>query len=56
MMYGSAKDAVLHLTRCAATGLGEHNVEGQFRVSWRDRLLAKALGLEIAPPTAVRNL
>lgn len=48
MIYGAAKAAVLHLTRCAAMELGEHNVRvnsvspGAIATG----ILAKALGVE----------
>jgi NAD(P)-dependent dehydrogenase (short-subunit alcohol dehydrogenase family) len=48
MIYGAAKAAVLHLTRCAAMELGEHNVRAN-SVSpgaIATGILAKALGLE----------
>src|SRR4051794_6926512 len=48
MIYGAAKVAVLHLTRCAAMELGEHNVRAN-SVSpgaIATGILAKALGLE----------
>jgi NAD(P)-dependent dehydrogenase (short-subunit alcohol dehydrogenase family) len=48
MIYGAAKAAVLHLTRCAAMELGEHNVRAN-SVSpgaIATGILAKALGLD----------
>jgi NAD(P)-dependent dehydrogenase (short-subunit alcohol dehydrogenase family) len=48
MIYGAAKAAVLHLTRCAAMELGEHNVRAN-SVSpgaIATGIMAKALGLE----------
>jgi NAD(P)-dependent dehydrogenase (short-subunit alcohol dehydrogenase family) len=50
MIYGAAKAAVIHLTRCAAMELGEHNVRvnsvspGGIATG----ILAKALGMEAA--------
>ena len=57
MIYGAAKAAVLHHTRCAAMELGEHNVRvnsvspGAIATG----ILLKALGLDARPPIVVQN-